>query len=257
MKVLIIEDEPFAQNELKRLLAKTTFDIEIIECIDSVEDSIEWFNSNAAPDLVFLDIQLSDGQSFDIFKSVEISAPIIFTTAYDEYAIQAFKVNSIDYLLKPIDQQALETALQKLQNIKKQFTGAPSNINSGQLDKLLELAKTKTEYKSRFIARIGDQIKYIKADEIAWFRAEDNEVLLVSQSNHKYIVDYTLAQLEEYLDPKTFYRINRSYIIHINSIQKIYKYFNSRLKIDLIHQKDDVILVSRINVPKFLQWIEG
>ncbi|RLD76228.1 MAG: DNA-binding response regulator [Bacteroidetes bacterium] len=255
MNVLIIEDEPFAQNELKRLLAAAISEITVLDCIDSIEDSVLWFKNNKHPELVFMDIQLADGLSFEIFNEVKITSPVIFTTAFDEYAIQAFKVNSIDYLLKPIELKALKNALSKLDELKKQYRG-DSSISQNQLEKLLELSKTKQDYKSRFITRIGDQIKSIKTEDIAYFFAEDNEVFISTLNNRPFIIDYSLNQLSEMLDPKYFFRINRAYYININAIHKIHKFFNSRLKIELEPASDDTILISRVKVPEFLEWME-
>ncbi|RLD80533.1 MAG: DNA-binding response regulator [Bacteroidetes bacterium] len=256
MNVLIIEDEPFAQNELKRLLAIAIPEVVILDCIDSVEDSVLWFTRNRHPDLVFMDIQLADGLSFDIFNKVKITSPVIFTTAFDEYAIQAFKVNSIDYLLKPVELSALKKALEKLEELKKQYRGDSSFINQNQLEKLLELSKPGREYKSRFITKIGDQIKSIKVQDVAYFYAEDNEVFISSLNNRPFIIDYALNQLSGMLDPKYFFRINRAYIVNINAIHKIHKFFNSRLKIDLEPARNDTILISRVKVPEFLEWME-
>lgn len=254
MKVLIVEDEPHARNELKRLLTKVPAEITVLECIDSVEDAVLWLKGNPAPDLIFLDIQLSDGLSFEIFNQVIVTAPVIFTTAYDEYAIQAFKVNSIDYLLKPIRVEDLERAVRKFENLAAQFGNATSGIQLEQIEKLLELHKP--SYKSRFIARVGDQIKHIEIKQVAYFRAEDNEVMLITRQNNRYIIDYSLDQLVGLLHPDEFFRINRSYIISPGAIKKISKYFNSRLHLELIPDTEDTVLISRVKVPEFMNWMD-
>ncbi len=254
MKVLIVEDEPFAQNELKRLLEKTRFSVDVLECTDSVEDTVEWLKNNAAPDLIFLDIQLSDGLSFEIFKQIKVSAPIIFTTAFDEYAIRAFKLNSIDYLLKPIKQDDLEQALDKLETLKKHYEKGGTGLDSETIEKLLNFKKP--EYKSRFIAKIGDQIKYIDIKDVAYFYAEDNEVFLITRTKNRYIIEFKLDQLEKLLDPLQYYRINRSYIVYIGSIMKINKYFNSRLHLELSPETNEEVLISRVKVPEFLKWMD-
>jgi len=256
MNVLIIEDEPFAQNELKRLLAEAIPEPVILDCFDSVEDSVFWFKNNQHPDIVFMDIQLADGLSFEIFKQVKVHSPVIFTTAFDEYAIQAFKVNSIDYLLKPVELNALKVALKKLDELKNQYSSNLSIISQNQLEKLFEISKISNKFKSRLIVKIGDQIKSIKVEDIAYFYAEDNEVFMSSQNNRPYIIDYSLNQLSEMLDPKYFFRINRAYLVSINSINKIHKFFNSRLKIELEPAREDTILISRVKVPDFLKWME-
>ncbi|QHT70593.1 response regulator transcription factor [Rhodocytophaga rosea] len=257
MKVLIIEDEPYAQEELKRLLALCDPSIQVWECIDSVEDSIIWLEEPNEPDLIFMDIQLSDGLSFDIFKHTEVKAPVIFTTAYDEYAIRAFKVNSIDYLLKPVEEEALKSALRKYAAIRRQYTPpaqAQNYFNPAQIEQLLQL--NKRDYKSRFVTTIGDRIKQIGVEQVAYFFADDNTVYLVTADKKKYIINYTLDQLEELLDPRHFFRINRKYITKITAIGDINKYFNSRLKVSLVPPVEDEILISRVKVPDFLDWMD-
>ncbi|MBC8485247.1 MAG: response regulator transcription factor [Bacteroidetes bacterium] len=254
MNVLIIEDEPNAQIELKRLLGKTDPSIRVLKCIDSVEDSVLWLKSNEAPDLIFLDIQLSDGIGFDIFKQVEVKVPVIFTTAYNEYAIQAFRVNSVDYLLKPVRQEDLTKAVQKFKSMGEQFGKTQAVLDLKQIEQLLKI--NQPEYKERFIAKVGNQIKYINIVDIAYFRAEDNEVMLITKKNSRYIIDYSLNELGNLLDPKKFFRANRSYIVTIEAIEKISKYFNSRLHLELIPKKDDTVLISRMRVPDFLKWMD-
>jgi len=257
MKILIIEDEPYAQEELKRLLALCDPSIVIWECIDSVEDSIIWLEEPNEPDLIFMDIQLSDGLSFDIFKHTEVKAPVIFTTAYDEYAIRAFKVNSIDYLLKPVEEEALKSALRKYAAIRKQYSQAiqpQTYFNPAQIEQLLRL--NKPEYKSRFVTTIGDRIKHIGVEQVAYFFADDNTVYLVTGDKKKFIINYTLDQLENLLDPRHFFRINRKYIAKITAIGDVNKYFNSRLKVSLVPPVEDEILISRVRVPDFLSWMD-
>lgn len=254
MKVLIVEDEPYAQNELKRLLAKVSAGVTVLECIDSIEDTVHWLKSNPAPDLLFLDIQLSDGLSFEIFNLIEIKTPVIFTTAYDEYAIKAFQVNSIDYLLKPIKLENLQQAIDKFESLTLQFGNSGKGINIEQIQQLLEIHRP--VYKSRFIAKVGDQIRHVELDQVAFFMAEDNEVMLVTKDNNRYIIDYTLDQLVGSLNPDDFFRINRSYIITPTSISKISKYFNSRLHLELIPKTEDTVLISRVKVPEFLDWMD-
>jgi DNA-binding LytR/AlgR family response regulator len=254
MNVVIVEDEPYAQNELKRLLSKLERDIQVLECIDSVEDTVDWIKNNPLPDLMFFDIQLSDGLSFEIFNKVEVNTSVIFTTAFDEYAIDAFKVNSIDYLLKPIKLDDLDKAVEKYYKIQKQFEKSTAGLQIEQIEKLIRIHKPK--YKSRFVIKIGDQIKYTEVNEVAYFIAEDNEVMLVTKKNNRYIIDFTLDQLTDLLDPDEFFRINRSYIVTLSAISKISKYFNSRLNIELVPASDDTVLISRVKVPEFLNWID-
>lgn len=254
LSVLIVEDEPHAQKELKRLLSNCGHDLQVIDCIDSVEDTINWINNNPEPDLMFFDIQLADGLSFEIFNHIKTNVPIIFTTAFDEYAIKAFKVNSIDYLLKPVKQDELNAAIDKFQLISRSDKKTDFGLRIEQIEKLLEINKPR--FKSRFISKIGDQIKYIDANEIAYFKAEDNDVLAITKSNKRYFIEYALDMLMTLVDPNTFFRANRSYIIHISSIKKISKYFNSRIHLELEPETEDVVLISRVKVPDFLNWIE-
>ncbi|NOR86517.1 MAG: response regulator [Bacteroidales bacterium] len=254
IKVLIVEDEPYAQKELKRLLENSRYDILVLECIDSVEDAINWINENPEPDMMFFDIQLADGLSFEIFKHIKSKAPIIFTTAFDEYAIQAFKVNSVDYLLKPIKQVELNAALDKFHSLIDSVKSNTAELKMEQIEKLLQLNKPK--YKSRFIARVGDQIKHIGIHDIAYFKAESNEVFLVSNDNRRFIIDHALEQLNNLLDPDMFFRANRSYIVNVSSIKKISKYFNSRMHLELEPKTEEHVLISRVRVPDFLNWID-
>ena len=250
MKVLIIEDEPFAQNELKRLLKELDNEIEIEDCIDSIEESILWFNKKRNVDLVFLDIQLSDGISFDIFEEVKTKIPVIFTTAYDEYAIKAFELNSIDYLLKPIKKEKLEIALSKFHDIQSIY----------QQDKFDELKKylddSQKNFKDRFMVKIGDQLKFVNVTDIAYFKADDTIVYLYTIEGKRYIIDYKLDQIKAKVDDKIFFRITRSYITNINAINKISKHFNGRLKISLIPNADEEIFISRARARDFLSWLD-
>jgi two-component system, LytTR family, response regulator LytT len=255
MKALVIEDEPFAQDELKRLLKQTGIAVDVLACIESVEETIGWFDKNPMPDLIFMDIQLADGLSFDIFKQIKIDAPVIFTTAYNEYAIKAFKVNSIDYLLKPIEPIELKQALVKFQNLKSTSI-QPVFSDPQAIEALLSQLTSTTNYKTRFVAKVGEQIKMIKAEDVAYFYAEGNKVFIHTFQKQRYIIDYSLDELDVKTNPKDFHRINRSYIVNINSISKVHKYFNSRLKIELNPHCDDEILVSRVKVPDFLNWLE-
>ncbi|PKO97919.1 MAG: DNA-binding response regulator [Bacteroidetes bacterium HGW-Bacteroidetes-9] len=256
MKVLIVEDEPFAQQELKRLLSATNGDITVLGCIDSIEETVAWLRSNPLPDLIFLDIQLSDGLSFEIFKQEQILCPVIFTTAFDEYAIQAFKVNSIDYLLKPIKQAELNAALEKFDKVRESYQPkTQATFDFSQIEQLLSTARK--EYKSRFIARVGDQIKHIDIEDVAWFYAEDNVVFMVTKTNNRYIIDYTLDQVSLQLDPKRFFRINRSYIAAIQNIGKVSRYFNGRLLIEINPAAQEQVFVSRAKAQEFIEWLDN
>jgi two-component system, LytTR family, response regulator LytT len=253
MKILIIEDEPFARTELMRLLKATGREFTVLDQIESVEDSVKWLKTHSQPNLVFLDIQLADGLSFEIFRQVNVSSPVIFTTAYDEYAIKAFQVNSIDYLLKPIGQEALESALRKLDGLRSALSPAKPWIETSQMENLLRLMNK--EYKTRILLKTGDQIRSVGMEEIAYFYAEDDVVFAMQKNKSRSIVDYTLNQLEGELDPKQFHRLTRGCIARITSIKKVSKYFNSRLIVEFDPPMEEKLLVSRVNVPEFLKWL--
>ncbi|MFO7613705.1 MAG: LytTR family DNA-binding domain-containing protein [Bacteroidales bacterium] len=254
MKILIIEDEPFARDELIRLMESTGRKFDIAGQIDTVEDSVNWLRTHPHPDLIFLDIQLADGLSFEIFRQVEVTTPVIFTTAYDEYAIRAFQLNSIDYLLKPIRPDALEKALSKLENLQAAISPVKTLTDHSVLENLLKLAGQ--EYKSRILLKTGDQIRSASMNEVAYFYAEDDVVFAMLNDRNRYIVDYTINQLQGELDPKEFFRITRGYLARITAIRKVSKYFNSRLAVELDPPREDKILVSRVNVPEFLKWLD-
>ncbi|MBN1339935.1 MAG: response regulator transcription factor [Bacteroidales bacterium] len=254
MKVLIIEDEPFAQKELIRLLRAGGRPVEVVATLDSVEDSVEWFASGNEADLVFMDIQLSDGLSFEIFSQTEVKPPVIFTTAYDEYALKAFKVNSIDYLLKPVDEEELRAALAKFDRIISSREKAVQYLSEVQLQEIIGLYRP--AYKSRLVVRLGDKIRHIDAENIAYFFSEDKVTFLMTTEKKKYIMNYSLEQIESFMNPATFFRLNRKYIASIRAIEGIDKYFNSRLRIDLKPPVEEDVLVSRVKVNDFLNWLE-
>lgn len=254
MRTLIVEDEPYARKELIRLLEETGRSMDIVASLDSVEDSVEWLQMNPMPDLIFMDIQLADGLSFEIFRKVDITVPVIFTTAFDHYAIQAFKVNSVDYLLKPIKPDELERALLKLEQVSKQYSTSVKSTVSIDIEKLLK--NFRPDYKSRFMIRLGDQYKHVDATNIGYFKAEDNEVMLVTRENRTYIIDHSLDELSQVLDPLEFFRVSRRYIVNIHAVVKVSKYFNSRLVIDLVPEAGEKVLVSRVKVQEFLKWMD-
>lgn len=244
MRVLIIEDEPLAQEELVRIIEKRFSDMEIVDRLATVRESIEWLSENKA-DLIFMDIHLADGNSFDIFDQVDVRTPIIFTTAYDQYAIQAFKVNGIGYLLKPIIEIDLVAAVEKLDY-------APD-----RLTELLHSLKPSKGYKSRIAIKSGDKFSFLDMNDVAYFYAEERVTFVVPKQGRKQIVDYTIETLEPMLDPKQFFRITRGCIASIGSIGGVAKYFNSRLKISVKPEYDGELLVSRVRVPEFLKWLDG
>ena len=254
MKTIIIEDEKPAARLLQRKLEK--LDIEVGVMLHSVEEALDWFSKNEHPDLIFLDIQLSDGLSFEIFEKVEIKSAVIFTTAYDEYALRAFKLNSIDYLLKPIDEDDLEVAVSKFKaRLPKQETGSRDfGMDFEQIKKMLSNPFEKN-YKKRFTVKIGQHLKVIATDEIECFFSENKGTYLHTFDNRNYLIETTLELLEQELDPAAFYRVSRKFIVPLKAIKEIVVYSNSRLKVILPSYKEDEVIVSREKVSDFKNWI--
>lgn len=251
MNVIIIEDEKPAARRLARLLAD--LDLEVSTMLHSVDESIEWFQNNPHPDLIFLDIQLSDGLSFEIFDVVDVKSAIIFTTAYDEYALQAFKLNSIDYLLKPIDDEELESAVKKYKNFKQESRKISVDFND---IKNLLVNPLEREYKKRFTVKVGQHLKIINADEVECFYSENKGTYAATSDGRNYLLDTSLEQLEEELSPKVFFRISRKFYVNINHIGDIISYTNSRLQIKLKRFNEQEIIVSRERVKDFKLWLE-
>lgn len=255
MKVIIIEDEIPAAEKLARYLAKYDSTIEISAQITSVNDAVSWLQTRQDTiDLIFMDIQLTDGLSFQIFQQVTIKKPVIFITAFNEFALDAFKVNSIDYLLKPITFTDLSASLKKLETLRESL-----QWNSQKTEQLKEtfITPKTTAYKNRFMVKLGDHIRSITTDQIVLFYADGRDVYLVTNQSRKFIIDYTLETLEDLLEPKNFFRINRTYILNIHSIKDVIVYSNSRLKITLTQEFDKEIVVSREKVAPFKTWFDG
>jgi len=251
MKVIIIEDEKPSARRLSRMLLE--LNIEAQAMLHSVEEAVLYFKNNLEhPDLILLDIQLSDGLSFEIFEQVKVNSAIIFTTAYDEYALKAFKLNSIDYLLKPIDDDELKTAIEKFEN--NQSKAHSLQVDIEQIKKLLVNPLDK-KYKERFTVKVGQHLKMIPTDAIECFYSENKASYMYTDDKRNYLIDFTLDQLDEMLDPVKFFRVNRKFYIHINMIKDIISYTNSRLKIKLHSFDDQEIIVSREKVRAFKTWI--
>ncbi|MGD1842385.1 MAG: LytR/AlgR family response regulator transcription factor [Thermonemataceae bacterium] len=252
LNVLIVEDEAPAARRLQKLIQEIVPDWCILDVIDSVEDATSWLKTHENPQLIFMDIQLADGISFHIFEHISVKVPIIFTTAYDEYAIKAFQVNSIDYLLKPIDKQALKDSIHKFQELFS--TAAPSTTN---LDLLLtQLQERKLSYKDRFLVKMGDRLVSIEQNQVAYFMAEDKIVLLVTSDEKRFAIDYTLEKLENLLNPKAFFRLNRKFIARFNAISQVHQYFNGKLKVELVPLPPTEVLVSREKSAVFKGWLD-
>lgn len=252
MKVIIIEDEKLSAEHLSTLLHRIDNSITVVGSAGSLKSSAKLIEKHKEIDLLFVDIHLADGLSFELFSSLKIEVPVIFTTAYDQYAIQAFKVNSIDYLLKPIAVEDLEAALQKFKRTKKVNSVAGANE---KLENTLHLIQQ--SFKNRFMVKMGDSIASIRSEEIAYFISEDGVVLLVTKEGKRYAVDYTLEQLEKLLDPKFYFRINRKVLIHIDCVKKVNSYFNGRYKISYTTLENDDGIVSRERVNEFKSWLDG
>ena len=251
MKIVIIEDEELAAEKLSRYLQKFDPEIEIVTEQVSIEGSVNWFQQNPEGyDVVFMDIQLTDGLSFEIFNRVRIGKPVIFTTAFDEYAIDAFKVNSIDYILKPITFTDVSKAINKLKSFKD-VLGVQSAVE--EVGKII----TQKKLKDRFLVKLGNHIHSIKSEQIALFYADGRTVYLVTNENKKFILDYKLEELNALLDTSLFYRVNRTFIVNINTINDVIVYSNNRLKITPKVRVEKEIVVSREKVSTFKKWFEG
>ena len=250
MNIIIIEDEKPAARLLQRKVEKLGFSIN--QLLHSVEEAIVWFKNNKHPDLIFLDIQLSDGLSFEIFEKVEIKSAVIFTTAYDEYALRAFKLNSIDYLLKPIDEDDLEVAITKyqLQNTKPEI----QQFDFEQIKKML-INPAEKSFKTRFTVKIGQHLKVITTDEIECFYSENKGTYIRTLDGRDYLIDAILEVVENDLNPKDFFRVSRKFIVPLKAIKEIQIHSNSRLKVILPTYKNDEVIVSREKVQEFKTWL--
>lgn len=249
MKAIIFEDEKLSADHLINLIRRVDPSIDVIAVADTVRKGIEILKSNVSADLLFVDVHLADGLSFEIFEQVHTEIPVIFTTAYDEYALKAFSLNSIDYLLKPVGIGELTASLAKM---KKLRTPAPPLMIDNILQAYRDISR---QYKSRFMVRMGENIFPVQAGDIVHFISDDPLVLLVSKTGSRYPVDYTLDQLDTLLDPMQFFRINRKVILNIDSVAKAGNYFNSRMKVAAMHLPDDAAIVSRERVGGFKEWL--
>ena len=250
--VLIIEDEEAASQRLQKLVTEALPQANILPPVPSIRSAIDWFSGNAAPDLIFLDVHLADGQSFEIFKKVKVTSPVIFTTAYDQYALEAFRVNSIDYLLKPIKKEELKRAIDKFLNLN--FAGH-SDIDFQKL--LLALQVQPSSFKQRFVVKYGEHIKTIETSDAAYFYTENKANFLVTKDNKRFAIDYNLDQLEELLDPKKFFRINRQFIIGFHAIAEMFTYSKSRVLVRLNPSTKLETIVSSERSASFKSWLDG
>jgi len=250
MKAIIVEDEEFAAKRLGQLVNELAPDITLEATLNSVESGSNWFNKNEQPDLVFLDIQLNDGYGFDILDGLEEHPPVIFTTAYNEFAIRGFKYNGLDYLLKPIVKEDLKKALEKFKkNITRNGNGATENLE--HLKQLFH-----KEYKHRFMVKVGNMFKSFNVEDIAYFKSHEGMICLQTHSGQSYPIEYTIDQLENILNPVHFFRINRKFMVSVKSVVEIHSYFNSRLLLKILPKEEEKVIVSRERTTNFKRWLD-
>jgi DNA-binding LytR/AlgR family response regulator len=250
MNCFIVEDEIVATEKLVGLIKRYDQSANITGIVQSVKSAVKWLNSNQAPDLIFMDIQLADGLSFEIFEQTIVKTPVIFTTAYDEYALKAFKLNSIDYLLKPIDLGELKNAIDKFKE-----NNSPKEIPAQVFDSIMHSLTKK--FKNKFVMNVGEHIKVFTTEDIQCFYSMEKYTFLQNNSGRDYAINYALDQLEDLLDPAQFFRINRKFIVSFSAISDIISYSNSRLKVKLKSNESDDLLVSREKVQDFKKWLEN
>ncbi|RYU75836.1 LytR/AlgR family response regulator transcription factor [Hymenobacter persicinus] len=252
MTVLLLEDEYPAAERLQRLLLQAAPEARVAAVLDTVAGAVAWLGAHPAPDLIICDIHLADGLSLDVFDQVIVRSPVIFATAYDAYALRAFKANSVDYLLKPLKLTELQAALTKLRNW--QTPTAPAR----QLETLRDsLPRPAQSYKTRFLVRSGEQLLPLPASAVAWFQSRHEVTTLVATDGRRYVVDYTLEQLEKLLEPQHFFRLNRQFITHLQAVQRLHPHFHGKLKPDLHPAPAEEVLVSKEKAAAFKSWLEG
>ncbi|MFZ4796788.1 MAG: LytR/AlgR family response regulator transcription factor [Bacteroidia bacterium] len=252
MKIIIIEDEAPALNRIKKMVLELQPNATILATADSIESAVIAINDNPETELLLMDIELADGQSFEIFNRININCPVVFTTAYDEFALKAFKVNSIDYLLKPIEKEELKLALEKFKTIYQ------NNSNTDSLKLMLEqINLNKNTKKERFLVKLGDRLISVSTNDIAYFNSKDKLTFLVTKNSNKYVVDYTLDELNLILDSKNFFHLNRQFIAAFSSIINIHTYFNGKLKIQLFPTVDEEVIVSREKANELKNWLSA
>lgn len=257
MNILIVEDEELAIKKLKKTLASIDESAQVVGEADSIKSTVQWLETNDAPDLILMDIELADGQSFEIFNQTKISSPVIFVTSYDEYALKAFKVNSIDYLLKPVQKEELQTALEKYRQLHAIYhkEEQPAKLSIDALVKELQQKIQTKEYRKRFLVKLGQKLVSIDVEDVAYFFSDGRLNFFKTHDNRKFIVDYTMDELSEMLNPDNFFRISRSFFISVNSVGQIHDYFGNRLLLELRPETDKEAIVSREKVTEFKNWL--
>lgn len=258
MNFLIIEDEELTARKLARMLTEIEPRSLIVATLQSVDESVAWLKANPAPDVIFMDIELADGQSFDIFTQVWVACPVIFTTAYNEFAIKAFKVNSIDYLLKPVKEEDLRRALAKIEDLKVMLTSKPDALQTSLVQLLQQLSPpstTPSPIRERFMIKQGQRLLSVDVEEIAYFFSRNKISFIKTYDKRELMVDYTMDELDKMIDPHRFYRLNRQVIAELRAIEKVHLYFNNKLKINLQPPFEDEVLVSREKATHFKIWL--
>lgn len=258
MKILIVEDEDLAVKKLKKTLQIVDESATVVGEADSIKSTVNWLNSNPNPDLILMDIELADGQSFEIFNQVQVKSPVIFITSYDEYALKAFKVNSVDYLLKPVQKEDLHAALEKFKNMQQLYTTTNPSPQQSLIDGLVKELQQKLqtrEFRKRFLVKHGQKLVSVEVEDIAYFFSDGRLNFFRTFDNRKFVVDYTMDELNEMLDPDKYYRISRSFFISVDSVSQIHDYFGNRLMLQLKPESEKEAIVSREKVTEFKNWL--
>lgn len=259
MKILIVEDEDLAVKKLQKTLALVDASAVVVGVTDSIKTTVEWLQGNPSPDLILMDIELSDGQSFEIFNRIEVKSPVVFTTSYDEFALKAFKVNSVDYLLKPIQKEDLEASMEKFRQMKSAYASSTGTnggtISMDALVKELHQKLQPKEYRKRFLVKHAQKLVSVEVEEIAYFFSDGRLNFFKTYDNKKFVVDYTMDELEEMLDPDRYFRISRSFYVAVDSVDQIHEYFGNRLLLHLKPAVDKEAIISREKVTEFKKWM--
>lgn len=266
MQVFIVEDEPLAVKKLIRLLEEVAFDVKVVGTAGGIHTAVEWLENNPAPDLIFLDIELSDGQSFEIFQRTRVKSPVIFVTSYDEFALQAFKVNSVDYLLKPVQKEDLSSAIAKYRDLKTQYSRDTSPISASIENLLLSLVgasdmaetpsgKSGKAYRTRFLVKHLQKYVSVEVADIAYFWSEGRINFFKTRAGQKHLVEYTMEEIEGMLDPRDWFRVSRQFIVSVPAVAEIHPFFNNRLKLHLTPKEPEEVTVSRERVGDFKIWL--
>ncbi len=257
MNILIVEDEDLAVKKLKKTLFSVDETANIVGEADSIKSTVSWLENNPSPDLILMDIELADGQSFEIFNHVQVKSPVIFITSYDEYALKAFKVNSVDYLLKPVQKEDLQSALEKYREMKKMYTAGKetSTISIDALVKELQQKLQTKDYRKRFLVKHGQKLVSVDVEEIAYFFSDGRLNFFKTIDNRKFVVDYTMDELNDMLNPDKYFRISRAFFISVDSVSQIHDYFGNRLILHLKPESEKEAIVSREKVSDFKNWL--